>query len=349
MIEEAAIRRDVHGRGRREILAGAVILIATLGGLGVAIWTIQGSQLAAIVRILRGMGIGGFAAYCLYSVAVFGVLGMAWLVAMGETPGRLAWFTAARLLREAASDLLPFSQIGGIIVSTRMLASRGLDVVRIHASLVVDLTTELAGQLLFTIFGIAVAAATWSGGSTESSLRTGILCSIPMILAILIMFLSVPRWLPRIAGGILARVMPGSTVVLKTVAVEVAAIHAQPLRMAMSFALNLTAWVLSAAGAWVALRFMQVDFSFVRIVSLEALVFALRTVAFMVPGGIGVQEAAYVLAAPHFGLPLESAMALAFAKRARDLAVGVPTLIVWQLAEARHLFGARNRHQRAAT
>lgn len=339
----------VRVRSRRERLAGSAILLVTLAGLGVAIWTIRASHLTAIVQTLRGMSIDGFAVYCLYSIAVFGVLGAAWLVAMGETPRHVGWFAWARLLREAASDLLPFSQIGGIVVSTRMLASHGFDVVRIHASLVVDLTTELAGQLLFTIFGIAVAAATWIGGSTESPLRTGILCSVPLILAMLVVFLTVPRWLPRIGSGIAARLIPGSPMVLTTVAAEVAAIQARPLRMVVSFVLNLTAWGLSAAGAWIALRFMNVDFPFVRILSLEALIFALRSVVFMVPGGIGVQEAAYVLAAPHFGLPIESALALALAKRARDIAVDIPTLIVWQLTEARHLFGLRNSHESAAS
>jgi len=50
-----------------------------------------------------------------------------------------------------------------------------------------------------------------------------------------------------------------------------------------------------------------------------------------------VQEAAYALAGPLFGLPPESALALSLAKRARDLAIGVPTLLAWQLGEARQL------------
>jgi hypothetical protein len=50
-----------------------------------------------------------------------------------------------------------------------------------------------------------------------------------------------------------------------------------------------------------------------------------------------VQEVAYALAAPLFGLPPESALALSLAKRARDVAIGLPTLLCWQFAEARHI------------
>ena len=38
---------------------------------------------------------------------------------------------------------------------------------------------------------------------------------------------------------------------------------------------------------------------------------------------------------PLFGLPVEAALALSLLKRARDIAVGVPMLLSWQLAESR--------------
>ena len=64
-------------------------------------------------------------------------------------------------------------------------------------------------------------------------------------------------------------------------------------------------------------------------------------VAFAVPGAIGFQEAAYVLIGPLFGLPPEIALALSIAKRGRDIAVGIPALLAWQLFEARSILGRR--------
>jgi uncharacterized membrane protein YbhN (UPF0104 family) len=68
--------------------------------------------------------------------------------------------------------------------------------------------------------------------------------------------------------------------------------------------------------------------------SLESLIYTLRSVVFFIPGALGAQEAVYALAAPLFGLPAESALALSLVKRARDLAIGLPTLVCWQLSEA---------------
>lgn len=48
-----------------------------------------------------------------------------------------------------------------------------------------------------------------------------------------------------------------------------------------------------------------------------------------------VQEGAYALLGPLFGLPVEAALALSLLKRARDITIGVPVLLSWQLVESR--------------
>ena len=82
---------------------------------------------------------------------------------------------------------------------------------------------------------------------------------------------------------------------------------------------------------------------FLSVVAIESLLFAIRNAAFMVPSALGVQEGAYALLGPLFGLPAEAALALSLLKRARDITVGVPTLLSWQLAEGRR----RIRERRA--
>jgi hypothetical protein len=59
--------------------------------------------------------------------------------------------------------------------------------------------------------------------------------------------------------------------------------------------------------------------------------------AFVVPGGWGLQEGAYVVLGQMVGLEPEIALALSLATRARELMTGVPALIVWQFIEGRML------------
>jgi hypothetical protein len=68
-------------------------------------------------------------------------------------------------------------------------------------------------------------------------------------------------------------------------------------------------------------------------VAIDSLLYGLRSVAFMVPNALGVQEGGYVLLGGLFGLGPDSALALSLIRRGRDLAIGIPALLVWQLLE----------------
>jgi hypothetical protein len=72
------------------------------------------------------------------------------------------------------------------------------------------------------------------------------------------------------------------------------------------------------------------------------MLYAIRTAAFIVPNAVGVQEGAYVLLGAGFGLTPEMSLALSLLKRARDLAIGLPTIAVWQVIESRRLWRRRN-------
>jgi hypothetical protein len=69
------------------------------------------------------------------------------------------------------------------------------------------------------------------------------------------------------------------------------------------------------------------------VVAIESLVYAIRTAAFVVPSALGVQEAAYALLAPLMGVGPELGLAVSLLKRARDIAIGIPTLLAWQAME----------------
>ena len=79
--------------------------------------------------------------------------------------------------------------------------------------------------------------------------------------------------------------------------------------------------------------------SLIEALILESLTQAVRAAAFVVPAGLGVQEGGLVLIGGALGLSPDLSLALSLAKRFRELIVGLPGLLVWQLRERRH----RNR------
>jgi hypothetical protein len=68
---------------------------------------------------------------------------------------------------------------------------------------------------------------------------------------------------------------------------------------------------------------------------IESLVFALRTATFVVPGAAGIQESGYLMLGALFGLRPDVALALALLKRAREIVIGLPALLIWQGLEYR--------------
>jgi hypothetical protein len=65
---------------------------------------------------------------------------------------------------------------------------------------------------------------------------------------------------------------------------------------------------------------------------------AARSAAIFIPNALGIQEAAYAMLMPLFGLTASVGLALSLLKRARDIAIGVPILLVWQAAEGGRAF-----------
>lgn len=322
------------------------LLAATLGGLGVAVWMLGAAGLSHVLHVASRIGWGGFSVYCAWSIAVAGLLGGAWAASsppLAITPNfaRFAW---ARLVREGASDVLPFSQVGGIVIGIRMLIARGLPGPLVNAAAIVDLTTEMAGQIVFTLFGIA-GFVTLRSSDGHGELLTPILIGIGVMIALMAAFFAAQRWALKLGQALLSRMLPAVGQGFGDVRTELSRIYGERRRVVMALAFNIAGWVASAAGAWIALRLMGVRLPIINVLVMESLIFVLRSVAFAIPGALGVQEAAYALLGPLLGVAAPAALALSLAKRARDLAVGLPALLAWQVSESRALARAKRERQ----
>src|SRR5205807_652323 len=70
---------------------------------------------------------------------------------------------------------------------------------------------------------------------------------------------------------------------------------------------------------------------------LESLGQAARSAAFIIPGGLGAQEGAFLLIGGALGVPPDFALALSLVKRASQLLFGIPMLAAWPFLERHRL------------
>ena len=313
----------------------SLALILTIAGLAVALWLIGASGWAEVLRAIGAVGAGGLALLVGWQFTVFCLLGLAWWLVIPGVPWRalpgLIW---ARAARDAATEVLPFSQVGGIVIGARAAIAAGLPPPRVYAGMIADQTTELAGQLLFTVLGVTVLIGRIGG---QQDVLLPVAAGTAAMAALMAAFAFAQRPMLRVARAIAGQAIPASLATFDQVADLLAEVYARRRAVVAAFLAHFIAWIGSGLAGYFALMLMGRPMPLVSILTIEALIFALRTVAFLVPGGIGVQEAAYALLGPVFGLPSGLALALSVVKRARDISYGIPMVIAWQIAEARTL------------
>ena len=70
---------------------------------------------------------------------------------------------------------------------------------------------------------------------------------------------------------------------------------------------------------------------------LEAFITGIRSAAFLVPGAIGIQEGAAIIFGSLFGISAADSLVISLGKRVREILLGVPGLVSWQIIEGRRL------------
>ena len=99
--------------------------------------------------------------------------------------------------------------------------------------------------------------------------------------------------------------------------------------------MHFAGWIAAAGGVWIAFHLIGQRVDFASVIAIESLICATRSAALFVPNALGVQEAAYAVLTPLFGIGPEIGLAVSVLKRARDIALGLPILAIWQAVEGR--------------
>jgi glycosyltransferase 2 family protein len=313
-----------------------IAIIAAVAGLGVIGALVGYFGAGTVLRSLLAIGWRGFAAICVIHLAVVAVEGIAWRLLV---PGAPFWvFVWGRLARDAGSEVLPISQMGGLVLGARAATLGGLKAAVAAASTMVDLTLEFIAKLAYMVLGLLLVFF----------LRADTPLALPVIVGLAatgffaVAFGLVQRhgfavfdrftrllgrdWAARTAAGMAA------------VQTALAGIYRRGAGLWGGFALHLFCWISSAVEVWIALRLAGAPLGFLAVLVIESLLYAVRTVAFAIPNAVGVQEGAYILIGATFGLTPEMALAISLMKRARDLVIGLPVLGIWQAVEGGRLW-----------
>src|ERR1700733_14760851 len=117
------------------------VVVAGLAGLLGAAWRIAYVGVTAVWEAATSVGWRGLGVLCLYGVANFCLLGAGWFVLERPYTWRnAATFVWGRGVRDSAGEILPFSQLGGLVIGARAVVLRGIGQPVAFASTIVDMT-----------------------------------------------------------------------------------------------------------------------------------------------------------------------------------------------------------------
>jgi putative membrane protein len=315
----------------KSVSIGAAILgLAVIGALIVYF----GAD--AVVRSLFAIAWGGFAAVCLIHLSLVVVMGVAWRVLV--TDGRAWIFIWGRFVRDAGSEVLPLSAMGGCVLGARAVTLAGVPGTTAASSIIVDVTLEFFAKLVYTALGLIMLIHLRS--ELPDALPIAIGGAVAGLIAIALIMVQrhgfgvFERFARLIGRGWADRTAAGAA----AVGAVLISIYRRKARVWSGFFLHLACWIASALEVWCALRLAGMPLDFQAVLVIESLLYAIRTLAFAIPNAVGVQEGAYILLGATFGLTPEMALAISLLKRMRDLAIGLPVLGIWQAVEGGRLW-----------
>lgn len=318
--------------------------------LGVALFTFIAAKAGVhpVMEALGKVGIGGFFLLVMAQLVVDIGLGIAWKASVPQIG--LLRLIGARLVRDAAGACLPFSQLGGMVLGVRAtLAGRraqAVDGEDLHwpegvASNLVDITTEVLGQIAFILVSILCLVGHQGAARFIWPLMGG--------MVLLSLGIAGFIWTQHRGGSMVRKAamffgrhiaadwresLIGNTDIFQA---RLEALWSRPDRIMLGALSHFLCWISGALLTWIALILLGAHVGFLSALAIEGVVCGIMSAGFLVPAALGVQEAAYVALGLIFGIDSQISLSLSLLRRGRDILIGIPVLLGWQFVEMSRL------------
>ena len=286
------------------------------------------------------------AAVAIYHLAVPVLLdAVAWWVLFPKSERlavrQLFWM---RWIGESVSTLVPSATVGGDVVRARLAALRGVPIPTAAASVLVDITLGVFVQIVFTLLGLGlIVAVTGRHGFVRPTLIGAVIGVFAIVGFYVVQRLGMFRFIGNVVSR-LANAEDWHSLVHSGHSLDQAihSLYARRSGVSGCCASTVCSFLLGSGEIWIALHALGLHATLVNAVILQSMVLAIRSAVFPVPGALGVQEGGYVVVGNLLGIPGDAAFALSLIARVRELILGIPGLVAWQVIEARRVFRARS-------
>ena len=268
--------------------------------------------------------------------------GIAWWSLLTPIPRGPYIFVGLRFIREAINSLFPLAVVGGDVIGARLLAQFDIVAGTAIASVLIDIFIQAVCLLVFVLAGLGILLNLTDTHQLAARTLVILAIGLPAVAGFCLVlnfgaFEPIVRWLTafgeRRQWTALSHVADLGSRLQK--------IWQNRRELSASFFIHLVGVFFGATEVWIALAFMGHAVSLPEAVAIESLGQGSRAAAFVLPGGLGVQDGTLIAVSAAFGVPPDVALAMALIKRIPDLVLGLPSLLAWQALEGRRLLSQR--------
>lgn len=309
-----------------------ILLLAGVAlGIAAVIWIGAGQ----IRHAVTALGWGGLGLVVLCQLGLYGIMGTAWYLVC---PGAPFWLTIlGRLVREGGENCLPFTELGGLLFGARAVMLRGLPFAVAAGSSIVDVVAEGVSEIPFLLLGLVIVLA---HGSKASILLPAVGEVVVLVAGGGAGFLfrhRLGRLLHWGAERIAKRWVEDAPDRADELRAKVGELFSDRRRFAGACLVHLVGWCGGGGIVWLTYHLLGARIGIFAALAVQSLLSGALSITFLIPGGLGVQEISYVAIGSLFGMPADVSLGLSLIRRARDIIIGAPALLVWQAMEARQL------------
>ncbi len=321
---------------RRTVLFRLGKWLLWMAGLGLFISLILNQGMGELLAALSKIG-WAIVLISFYQVVPLLLNTLGWWVLLDKqvSPGfgRLFLF---RWICQSANNLLPVAQVGGEFIRARLLAhSSGGSTAA--TSVMVDFTLGILTQAIFTLIGVLLLITQVGvGEQTQYLFIAALFAFIPLLLFYVVQRLG----MIGLGAKLMAKMLPSEKWQqlaggMHTVNETVMLLYRRHSLILSASLLRLSAWFSGVLETWLVFYFLGHPIGIGDAVIFECVGYAARSMAFVIPGAVGVTEAALVLVGSLMGVGAGPSLVLAMVKRIRELLIGVPGLLLWVNMENR--------------
>lgn len=314
-------------------------ILAAGFGVGLTVWMLVRFGVGSILGLIAAGGWGIVLAIVFHGLQVFLSASSWWVIGGRQVQDGAVlnlWdYFLLRCVREGVNNLLPVAQVGGEVVSARLLAHRGMGMRRAAAATICDLTVELLTQVMFTIVGLAVLLCLVKRSATTDELvESGFVVLLIGVGIFGSQWFGVVSVIEKLLLRLSAHLGWTGVDGIRGLHEEIMLLYRTSSRTVIAGVAQFAGWSLGAVEVCIILHFLGHDRSLAAGYVIESVGQIAKSAAFAVPGGLGVSEGGYVLVGSLFGLPPTVSIALSLIKRLREIAWGLPSLVTWHWLES---------------